>query len=78
VSITVRDFGPGLADDHLPELAQPFYRPEAARTRESGGVGLGLYLCKLVALAHAGSFGVENAHPGLRVCVTLQPEAALH
>ena len=77
VSITVRDFGPGLADDHLPELAQPFYRPEAARTRESGGVGLGLYLCKLVALAHAGSFLVENAHPGLRVCVTLQPEAAL-
>jgi signal transduction histidine kinase len=71
VQITVRDFGPGVPEDQLQNLAQPFYRPDTARTRESGGVGLGLYLCKLVALAHGGSFAVHNAQPGLVVCVTL-------
>jgi signal transduction histidine kinase len=71
IQITVRDFGTGVPDDQIPHLAQPFYRPDTARTREGGGVGLGLYLCKLVALAHGGSFAVRNAQPGLAVCVTL-------
>ena len=71
VQITVRDFGTGVPNDQLSQLAQPFYRPDSARTREGGGVGLGLYLCKLVALAHGGSFTVRNARPGLAVCVTL-------
>jgi signal transduction histidine kinase len=71
IQITVRDFGAGVSDDQLPHLAQPFYRPDTARTRDGGGVGLGLYLCKLVALAHGGSFTVRNAQPGLAVCVTL-------
>jgi signal transduction histidine kinase len=71
VQITVRDFGTGVPDDQLPHLAQPFYRPDTARTRESGGVGLGLYLCKLVVLAHGGSFAVRNAQPGLEVAVSL-------
>ena len=69
--ITVRDHGPGVPDDQLPHLAQPFYRPDAARERATGGVGLGLYLCKLVAQAHGGSFMVRNALPGLEVVVTL-------
>ena len=71
VCIRVRDFGPGVAEEQLPHLAQPFYRPDAARTREGGGVGLGLYLCKLVALAHGGTFTVRNAQPGLEVCVVV-------
>jgi signal transduction histidine kinase len=71
VRITVRDHGPGVPDDQLPHLAQPFYRPDAARERATGGVGLGLYLCKLVAQAHGGTFTVRNASPGLEVSVTL-------
>ena len=71
VVLTVRDHGPGVPEDQLPQLAQPFFRPDAARTREGGGVGLGLYLCKRVALAHGGTFLLRNAHPGLEVCVTL-------
>jgi signal transduction histidine kinase len=71
VCIRVRDFGPGVPQDQLPHLAQPFYRPDAARTREGGGVGLGLYLCKLVALAHGGTFTVRNAQPGLEGCVVV-------
>ncbi len=71
LQIEVRDHGPGVPDDQLPHLAQAFYRPESARTRSTGGVGLGLYLCKLVAQAHGGTFDVRNAQPGLAVTVTL-------
>jgi len=71
VRLSVRDFGPGVDDASLPHLAEPFYRPDAARERATGGVGLGLHLCKLVALAHGGSFVVRNAQPGLAVTVVL-------
>jgi signal transduction histidine kinase len=71
VCISVRDFGPGVPDDQIEHLAQPFYRPDAARARSTGGVGLGLYLCKLVALAHGGAFVIANAQPGLEITVTL-------
>ncbi len=71
VCITVRDYGPGVDDDVLPHLAEPFYRPDSARGRTAGGVGLGLYLCKLVAQAHGGSLSVRNAQPGLEVSVDL-------
>jgi signal transduction histidine kinase len=71
LQIEVRDHGPGVPEDQLPQLAQAFYRPESARTRSTGGVGLGLYLCKLVANAHGGRFEVRNAQPGLAVTVTL-------
>jgi signal transduction histidine kinase len=67
----VRDFGPGVEESALPHLAEPFYRPDAARERSMGGVGLGLYLCKLVAQAHGGSLAVRNALPGLEVSVVL-------
>ena len=75
VQLQVRDFGPGVDEAQLPHLGQPFYRPDAARTREGGGVGLGLYLCRLVAQAHGGTFTVRNAHPGLQISVTLPPVA---
>ena len=71
ISLSVRDFGPGVDESALPHLAEPFYRPDAARERATGGVGLGLYLCKLVALAHGASFNLRNAQPGLEVQVVL-------
>jgi signal transduction histidine kinase len=76
--ISVRDFGAGVPSEQLPKLSQAFYRPDAARTRDDGGVGLGLYLCKLVALAHGGEFTIANASPGLVVTVTLPPSNAGH
>lgn len=69
VAIEVRDHGPGVPDEQLAQLAQAFYRPDSARTRAAGGVGLGLYLCRLVAQAHGGRLVLENARPGLRVRV---------
>ncbi len=71
VHITVRDHGPGVDPVALPHLAEPFYRPDAARERATGGVGLGLYLCKLVAQAHGGTLSLRNAQPGLEVSVVL-------
>ena len=65
--IEVRDWGPGVPEEQLSKLAEPFHRPDAARSRHAGGVGLGLYLCRLVAQAHGGRLVLENAHPGLRV-----------
>ncbi len=69
--LEVRDHGPGVPEEQIPQLAQPFFRPDAARSRSTGGVGLGLYLCRLVAQAHGGTFAVRNARPGLAVTVRL-------
>jgi signal transduction histidine kinase len=65
--LSVRDFGPGVAEEHLPHLAEPFYRADSARQRATGGFGLGLYLCQLVAQAHGGSLSIRRAEPGLDV-----------
>ena len=69
VRLTVRDFGPGVPPDALPQLGQPFYRPDEARTRHGGGVGLGLCLCRLVAEAHGSRLELRNAEPGFEVSV---------
>ena len=76
VVLVVRDFGPGVPPEQLPRLAEAFYRVDTARQRSTGGVGLGLYLCKLVAQAHGGQMSLRNAEPGLAVEVTL-PENML-
>ena len=71
VQLAVRDFGPGMEDAQLQHAAEAFYRADAARLRSTGGVGLGLYLCKLVAEAHGGTLALRNAHPGLEITVAL-------
>ena len=71
LEIAVRDFGAGVPENQMERLADPFYRADAARQRSTGGVGLGLYLCRLVAQAHGGSLVLGNAQPGLRATVTL-------
>jgi len=71
VHLVVRDFGPGMDESQLQHAAEAFYRADAARLRSTGGVGLGLYLCKLVAEAHGGTLALRNAHPGLEITATL-------
>jgi signal transduction histidine kinase len=65
--LSVRDFGPGVAEEHLPHLTEPFYRADSARQRATGGFGLGLTLCQLVAQAHGGTLRIRRAEPGLEV-----------
>jgi signal transduction histidine kinase len=69
--LRVRDHGPGVPAEQLALLAQAFYRPDSARQRATGGVGLGLYLCRLVAQAHGGQMLIRNAAPGLEIDITL-------
>ncbi len=71
VELEVRDYGPGVEAAQLERLTEPFYRTDGARVRATGGVGLGLYLCRLVAQAHGGSLSVRNAAPGLQINVRL-------
>lgn len=74
LELGVRDFGPGVPADVLPRLAEPFYRPDSARTRTGGGVGLGLHLCRRVAQAHGGALRIANANPGLEVAMRWVPQ----
>ncbi len=59
----VRDSGIGIAAEHLPNVFERFYRVDKARSRESGGVGLGLSIGRWIAEAHAGGIEVEST-PG--------------
>ena len=69
--LSVRDHGAGVSESQLAQLAEPFFRTDAGRQRSTGGVGLGLYLCRLVAQAHGGRLILQNANPGLIVVATL-------
>jgi signal transduction histidine kinase len=69
VLLEVRDFGPGVDAEQLARLTEPFYRTDSARQRATGGVGLGMYLCQLVAQAHGTQLEVGNGEPGLWVRV---------
>lgn len=69
--LIVRDHGPGVPEDELVRLGAAFHRSDPARRRETGGVGLGLYLCRLVAQAHGGRLDFRNATPGLEATFSL-------
>jgi signal transduction histidine kinase len=64
ICFTVRDYGKGIEEQHLPYLTEPFYRVDPARQRQTGGFGLGLYLCRMIAEAHGGTLEVANAQGG--------------
>ncbi len=72
VSITIDDEGPGIAEDQMERMFQPFQRMEESRSRETGGVGLGLPIARNILRAHGGDVVLENRPTGgLRARVTL-------
>lgn len=64
VAIVVEDDGPGLPEDELGKVFEPFYRVEVSRNRETGGVGLGLAIVRQIAQNHGGSIGLKNLPSG--------------
>jgi two-component system phosphate regulon sensor histidine kinase PhoR len=59
----VRDYGPGIAAEHLPRLTERFYRVDVTESREQGGTGLGLALVKHIMNRHRGRLTIES-RPG--------------
>ncbi|MEI7613696.1 MAG: ATP-binding protein [Betaproteobacteria bacterium] len=62
--LSVEDEGPGIAQAELVRVTEPYYRPDASRSRETGGVGLGLSIVKDVALLHGGELLLANRPQG--------------
>lgn len=58
--IIVSDHGEGIAREHLHHLTEPFYRADPSRQRKTGGYGLGLHLCRMIAEAHGGSLEISS------------------
>jgi len=72
VSLEVQDQGPGMDPGEIPRLTEAFYRPDSSRQRNTGGYGLGLYLCRLIVDAHAGQILIESeTGNGTKVIVQL-------
>jgi two-component system phosphate regulon sensor histidine kinase PhoR len=60
VELTVRDYGPGIAPEHLPRLTERFYRVDVAESRHKGGTGLGLAIVKHIVARHRGRMTIES------------------
>ncbi|KAB2919244.1 MAG: HAMP domain-containing protein [Hyphomicrobiaceae bacterium] len=72
IEICVDDEGPGIPPSELARVLEPFYRVEESRSRETGGVGLGLAIAQSIVQAHGGVLTLSNRETGgLRAMITL-------
>ena len=76
-TVTVEDRGPGVPEEQLAKIFGEFYRVDTARTRESGGYGLGLSIARRAIERHGGQISASNTGHGLMLSVALpiEPEA---
>ena len=75
VALSVQDYGPGIAPEHLPRLTERFYRVDVVQSRDKGGTGLGLAIVKHIVTRHRGHFDIASEPgQGARFTVTL-PDA---
>lgn len=72
LEIEVQDSGPGVPEETLPRLFEPFYRVHPDRDRSTGGVGLGLAIARRAVELHKGRITARNAHPGLEVQIAFR------
>lgn len=73
--IKISDSGTGVAEEHLENIFEPFYRTDVARARESGGYGLGLAIAQRSVILHKGEISAHNLSDG-GLCVTICLPAA--
>ncbi|MDE1896919.1 MAG: ATP-binding protein, partial [Rhodospirillales bacterium] len=71
VRIDIEDEGPGIPQEEMERVFEPFRRLETSRNRETGGSGLGLSIARNIVRAHGGDILLANEAKGLRVSVTL-------
>jgi signal transduction histidine kinase len=60
LNIVIKDHGRGMSKEELEHITEPFYRADDSRTRDTGGFGIGLYLCQLIVVAHDGEMTFES------------------
>ena len=70
-TVAVRDYGPGIAPEHLPRLTERFYRVDVTESRAQGGTGLGLALVKHILHRHRGRLTIDSA-PGKGATFTVR------
>ncbi len=77
VTLTIADCGPGVPEESVSRLFDPFYRPELSRSAETGGAGLGLAIVKTCVESCQGTVSCRNRSPsGLEVTVRLKAASA--
>lgn len=77
IVLTISDHGPGVPEQELPRLFEPFYRVAQARERDSGGYGLGLAITAQVFALHGGAVAARNGAAGGLVVVLTIPTKPL-
>lgn len=73
VRITIEDDGPGIPEDELERVFQPFHRVERSRSRETGGAGLGLPIARTILRGHGGDVTLANRPGGGLVATVTLP-----
>jgi heavy metal sensor kinase len=69
--LTVADTGIGIPSNHIPHIFERFYRVDPARSRDAGGIGLGLAICRVIVENHGGTIRLESTEgQGTKVVVT--------
>ncbi len=72
VQVEIDDRGPGMPNEDMERAFEPFQRLEGSRSRDTGGLGLGLAVARAIARAHGGDVVLSNrAEGGLRACLSL-------
>ena len=77
IEIAIQDQGPGVPDDDLKRIFDPFTQVDSARDHASGGYGIGLALVHRIVELHGGNIEASNQSPGLRIVMRL-PRKRFH
>ncbi|WP_367196685.1 ATP-binding protein [Amorphus sp. 3PC139-8] len=77
VDIIVEDRGPGIPDDMMEKVFEPFVRLETSRNRQTGGIGLGLSVVRAAARQHGGDISFANGAAGMQAVISLPREGCV-
>ena len=71
VAVVIQDHGPGIPEEKMEQVFEPFFRLEASRNRDTGGIGLGMAIARNIVRNHGGEIYLENSDEGLKVTLEL-------
>lgn len=60
VDVTIRDFGPGIPEEHIPRITERFYRVDVETSRTQKGTGLGLSIVKHILTRHNARLSIKS------------------